>query len=132
MLPQAATPSRLALYVPHPESKLCTAIARGSAIVGRQLASGQIRIYYEGNVIGAENLRRYRDKAVQAAARMLHSYPVGYPTRAREDVDSREVVEVGVIDAKTYKIDISASPSDLDWWIDAEDLADLGLIQKIG
>ena len=132
MRPQVATPLCLGLYVPHPESRLCTALARGSAIVGRQLASGQIRIYYEGNVIGAENLKRYRDKAVQAAGRMLHSFPVGYPTRAREDVDPREVVEVGVIDAKTYRIDISASPTDLSWWIDAEDLVDLGLIQKTG
>ena len=118
--------------MPHPESRLCTALAPGSAIVGLPLASGQIRIYYEGNVIGAQNLKRYRDKAVQAAGRMLHSYPVGYPTRAREDVDPREVVEVGVIDAKNYRIDISARPTDLSWWIEAEDLVDLGLIQKTG
>ena len=72
------------------------------------------------------------DKAIQAAGRMLHSYPAGYPTRAREDVDPREVVEVGVIDAKTYRIDISARPADLSWWIDSEDLVDLGLIQKTG
>jgi hypothetical protein len=132
MRPHVASPLRLSLYLPHPESRLCTALAPGSAIVGLPLASGQIRIYYEGNVIGAQNLKRYRDKAVQAAGRMLHSYPVGYPTRAREDVDPREVVEVGVIDAKTHRIDISARPTDLSWWIEAEDLVDLGLIQKTG
>ena len=130
--PHAATPIHLTLYIPHPESGLCAALARGSAIVGLPLASGQIRIYYEGNTIGAENLRRFRDKAVQAAGRMLHSFPAGYPTRAREDVDPREVVEVGAIDAKTYQIDISATPTDLSWWIDSEDLVDLGLIQKAG
>lgn len=127
-----AAPSRLCLYLPHPESKLCTALARGSAIVGQPLASGQIRIYYEGNVIGAQNLKRYRDKAAQAVGRMLHAYPAGYPTRAREDVDPREVVEIGAIDTKTYRIDISARLSDLSWWIDADDLVDLGLIQKAG
>ncbi len=132
MRPHDATPTRLSLYVPHPESKLCTALARGSAIVGQPLATGQIRIYYEGNVIGAQNLERYRDKAARAAGRMLHAYPAGYPTRAREDVDPREVVEVGAIDAKTYRIDISAKPSDLSWWIDPDDLVDLGLIQKAG
>jgi len=63
---------------------------------------------------------------------MLQSYPAGYPTRAREDVDTREVVEIGVIDAKTYRIDISATPADLSWWIDSEDLVDLGLIEKAG
>ena len=130
--PHAAAPPRLSLYVPHPESRLCTALARGSAIVGLPLANGQVRIYYEGNVIGALNLKRYRDKAVQAAGRMLHSYPVGYPTRAREDVDAREVVEVGAIDTKTYRIDIAAGPADLVWWIGEDDLLDLGLIQKTG
>jgi len=130
--PSAATPLRLSLYVPHPESRLCSAIAHGSAIVGQPLATGQIRIYYEGNLVGAENLKRYRDKAVQAAGRMLHRYPAGYPTRAREDVDPREVVEVGAIDAMTYRIDISARPTDLSWWIGADDLADLGLIQAAG
>jgi hypothetical protein len=96
------------------------------------MVSGQIRVFYEGNVIGAQNLKRYRDKAIQAAGRMLHRYPAGYPTRAREDVDPREVVEVGAIDTKTYRIDISARPTDLSWWIDSEDLVDLGLIQKAG
>ena len=125
-----ATPLRLSLYVPHPESMLYTVLARGSAIVGWPLATGQIRLYYEGNVIGARNLKRYRDKAVQAAGRMLHNYPAGYPTRAREDVDPREVVEIGAIDVKTYGIDFSATATDLSWWIDADDLVDLGLIQK--
>jgi len=132
MQPHVATPLRLNLYVPHPESRLCTALARSSAIVGLPLNTGLIRIYYEGNVIGAQNLKRYRDKAIQAAGRMLHSYPAGYPTRAREDVDPREVVEVGAIDANTYRIDISATPTDLSWWIDSEDLVDLGLIQEAG
>src|ERR1700686_5738100 len=130
--PHVATPLMRSLYGPHPESRLSTALARGSAIVGLPLATGQIRIYYEGNVVGAQNLKRYRDKAAQAAGRMLHSYPAGYPTRAREDVDPREVVEVGAIDAKTYGIDISATPTDLSWWIDSEDLVDLGLVQKAG
>lgn len=132
MRPHVATPLRLGLYVPHPESRLSTDLARGSAIVGLPLATGKIRIYYEGNLIGAENLERYRNKAIQAAGRMLHRYPAGYPTRAREDVDPREVVEVGAIDAKTYRIEISARPTDLSWWIAADDLADLGLIQKAG
>jgi hypothetical protein len=127
--PQIASPLRLGLYVPHPESGLSSKLARGSAIVGLPLATGEITIYYEGNVIGAENLERYRDKAVQAAGRMLHRYPAGYPTRAREVVDSREVVEVGSIDAKTFRIDITAGLSDLSWWLAADDLVDLGLIK---
>jgi hypothetical protein len=61
---------------------------------------------------------------------MLHNYPDGYPTRAREDVDPREVVEVGAIEAKTFRVEVSAAASDLSWWIDAVDLIDLGLIRE--
>jgi hypothetical protein len=117
------------VYVPHPESRLCRELAKGSAIVGTPLATGQIRIYYEGNVIAADNLKRYRDRAAQAAGRMIHNYPSGYPTRARADVDPREVVEVGTIETKTFNLGLSGKASDLSWWIDAVDLMDLGLIR---
>jgi hypothetical protein len=125
----ASAPERLSVYVPHPESRLCGELAKGSAIVGTPLATGKIRIYYEGNVIGAGNLKRYRDRAAQAAGRMIHNYPTGYPTRAREDVDPREVVEVGTIETKTFNLVVSAQSDDLSWWIDAADLTDLGLIR---
>jgi hypothetical protein len=126
-LPDIA-PERLTLYLPHPESRLCTDLAHGSAIVGLPLASGRVRIYYEGNVIGAENLKRFRDKAIQAATRMLYHYPGGYPTRAREDVDAREVEEIGSIEAGTNRIQIAVRPADMSWWIEPADLIDLGLI----
>jgi hypothetical protein len=127
----ASAPERLSVYVPHPESRLCSELAKGSAIIGMPLATGQIRIYYEGNVIGADNLKRYRDRAAQAAGRMIHNYPSGYPTRAREDVDPREVVEVGTIETKTFNLVVSAQADDLSWWIDAADLTDLGLIPDV-
>ena len=53
-----AVPPRLTLYLPHPESRLSNELAHGSAIVGLPVTTGQIRIYYEGNVIGAENKRQ--------------------------------------------------------------------------
>lgn len=118
-------PAHLSLYIPHPESRLCTDLARGSAIVGLPLATGGVRVYYEGNVIGAANLQRYRDRAIQAAARMLHNYPVGYPTRARGDVDPREVIEIGIIDTLTGRLEVTAKATDLSWWIDPTDLAEL-------
>ena len=126
----SAAPAHLTLYVPHPESRLCSELARGSAIVGEPSAPGRIRIYFEGNVVGAVNLNRFRERAVQAAARMLHNYPAGYPTRAREDVDEREVIEVGSIETESYGLHISAGPSELDWWIEQTDLIDLGLINR--
>jgi hypothetical protein len=123
-------PQRLVLYVPHPESRLCTELAHGSAIVGLPLASGGVRIYYEGNTIGAVNLDRYRQKAAQAAGRMIHNYPAGYPTRAREDVDPREVVEIGNIEPLSGRLQITSRSDELSWWIDPADLADLGLTQQ--
>jgi hypothetical protein len=119
-------PTRLKLYVPHPESRLCTELAPGSAIVGLEISAGATRIYYEGNVVGSSNLEKYRDRVAQAAGRMLHNYPAGYPTRAREDVDPREVVEVGTIDSLTGRLEITAGPNELSWWIGLDDLADLG------
>ena len=130
-LPEIA-PERLTLYLPHPESRLCIDLAHGSAIVGLPLTSGRVRIYYEGNVIGAENLKRFRDRAVQAAGRMLYHYPHGYPTRAREDVNPRELEEIGSIEAGTSRIHIAAGPAELSWWIEPADLIDLGLIEQTG
>jgi len=119
-------PTHLTVYVPHPESRLCTQLAHGSAIVGVPLGHGEIRIYFEGNVIGASNLELYRARAAQAASRMLHNYPTGYPTRAREDVDLRELVEVGTIESRTGRLEITATANELSWWIGPADLADLG------
>jgi len=130
-LPDIA-PERLTIYLPHPESRLCTDLAHGSAIVGLPLASGRVRIYYEGNVIGAENLKRFRDKAGQAASRLLYHYPDGYPTRAREDVDAREVEEIGAIESETKRIHIAAGSSEMSWWIETADLIDLGVVEQTG
>ncbi len=119
-------PARLIVYVPHPESRLCTELAQGSAIVGLPLPHGEIRIYFEGNVIGASNLELYRARAAQAASRMLHNYPTGYPTRAREDVDPRELVEVGTIESRTGRLEITVGANELSWGVGPADLADLG------
>ena len=131
MEPPVDLPFRLSLYLPHPESRLCRELAHGSAIVGLPLADGEIRIYYEGNVIGASNLELYRAKAAQAANRMLHNYPAGYPTRAREDVDAREVVEVGTIETVTGRLDITARANVLSWWLSPADLVDLGFKMEV-
>jgi hypothetical protein len=122
-----SVPAYLRLYVPHPESRLCTDLAPGSAIVGLPLADSTVRIYYEGNTIGASNLRRYRERCVQAAGRMLYEYPRGYPTRARADVEALQVVEIGTIESRSGQVQITANSNDLTWWIDPSDLADLVL-----
>jgi hypothetical protein len=52
--------------------------------------------------------------------------PTGYPTRAREEVDPRELVEVGTIGSRTGRLEITATATELSWWIGPADLADLG------
>jgi hypothetical protein len=125
-----APPARLSLFVPHPESSLCTQLARGSAIVGISQQHVHLRIFYEGNVIGAANLRHYRDRALQAASRLLHNYPAGYPTVARADIDPREVIEIGTIEPAKGRVEITALADDLSWWIDPADLEDLGVLRR--
>ncbi len=58
------------------------------------------------------------------------NFPAGYPTRAREDVDTREVVAIGSIETRTNRIDITPGPSELRWWIEPADILDLGLIEQ--
>ncbi len=72
-----APPVRLSLFLPHPESKLCAELAHGSAIVGLPVRSGEVRIYYEGNVIGAANLNLLghsleNEPEVNGSREMLH------------------------------------------------------------
>jgi hypothetical protein len=124
--PSLAPPTTLSVFVPHPESRLCTQLSRGSAIVGLPQRHGTIRILYEGNLFGAENLKRYRDRAAQAAARLVHNYPTGYPTIAKADVDPREVIEIGTIQPSNGRLEITARAEDLRWWIDSSDLEDIG------
>ena len=105
MKPSFAPPTALGVYLPHPESSLCTQLTRGSAIVGLSEGSGTIRIFYEGNLIGAENLVRCRARAIHAANRLLHNYPVGYPTIAKAEVDPREVIEIGTLRPATGRLE---------------------------
>ena len=64
------------------------------------------------------------DAGTCAARELLEE--TGYPTRAREDVDPRELVEVGTIESLTGRLEITATTADLSWWIGPADLIDLG------
>ena len=89
--------------IEHAFGSITAALAHGTAIVGLPLSSGAVRVFYEGNVIGAVNLQRYQAKAHQAAGRMLHEFPAGYPTRAREDVEGDCEPRQGRLDNPTAR-----------------------------
>jgi len=126
---QAGTPpSSLNIYLPNPESELSRLVIKGSAIVGLVQPDGRILIHYEGNQLGVPELRLFRQQAERAAMRLLFNYPNGYPTRARDVVEQREVELVGTLDVASGQLHFSRPATELTWWIHERDLMDLGLI----
>lgn len=63
------------IYVPKKGSGFETEIDDGSGIVGARDEQGRLVIHYEGNRIGAENLRTWRERVRCAAGRKFLSYP---------------------------------------------------------
>lgn len=89
------------VLVPKPGSMAEKIIDRGSGIVTRPLPEGRFptedgaerMVYFEGNRIGAENLRTFKDRLICAAGR-LHTK---YPTVARGVFPASEFEEVGTL-----------------------------------
>lgn len=84
-------PGNLPIFVPQDGSAAERIIDPGSGITGRWMSSGQWMLYFEGNRLGAENMRNLADRVLQAADRMLTKYP----TTASLVVGPKEVQEVG-------------------------------------
>ena len=71
-------PQELAIYVPKAGTWLGKTVAKGSAVVGiprEGVDPGKVVVYFEGNVYGAENLKRYAERCLHAAERGLRRYP---------------------------------------------------------
>jgi len=124
----APTPNSLSIYLPNPESELSRLVIKGSAIVGLAQPDGRILIHYEGNQLGVPELRLFRQQAERAAMRLLFNFPHGYPTRARDVVNPRDVELVGTLDLASGQLHFSRPATELTWWIHERDLMDLGLI----
>lgn len=124
----AMPPEVVNLYLPHPESELARDVIKGSAIVGLVTGDGRIRVHFEGNTLGASQLARYRDRASRAVDRVVFNYPKGYPTKAQRVVDPRELELIGTIDVATRSLTFVRQAADLAWWLEENDLIDLGLI----
>jgi hypothetical protein len=124
----APTPNSLSIYLPNPESELSRVVIKGSAIVGLAQPDGKILIHYEGNRLGVPELFLFRQQAERAAMRLLFNYPNGYPTRARDVVEPRDLELVGTLEVASGQLHFSRPATELTWWIHERDLVDLGLI----
>lgn len=71
-------------------------IDAGSAIVAGVSQRGQQRVmvHFEGNRLGAENMRRYEERCLHAAGRAA----VRYPTIAKASLPRSELRHVGIFD----------------------------------
>jgi hypothetical protein len=101
---------------------------KGSAIVGLPKPDGKILIHYEGNRFDLPELKRYRQRVERAGMRLLFNRPHGYPTRARDVVEPRDVEPIGTLDVPSGQLTISRPAFELVWWISQADLVDLGLL----
>ncbi len=94
---------KLKVYILTQEKALLLGIAHASGIVGapEQPKPGYIQIYYEGNIHGAENMKRFEEKLCHAAGRAIQSYP----TIAKALVSIDDLTEIGVFDTDTNKFE---------------------------
>jgi hypothetical protein len=118
----------LCIYLPNPESELSRRLIKGSAIVGLLQPDGKVLIHYEGNRFDLPEFSLYRQRVERAAARLLFNRPHGYPTRAREVVEPRDVDPIGTLEVPSGELEISRPAHELAWWISNADLVDLGLL----
>lgn len=125
---KASSPESISIYLPNPESDLSRRLIRGSAIVGLSNADGSVLIFYEGNRFGLPELSSYRQRLERASMRLHFNQPHGYPTRARDVVDPRELEPIGTLDPAGQPT-ISRPATELAWWISESDLVDLGLMR---
>lgn len=108
---KANTPT-MTVYVPVTDE--ATFIARGSAIVAKSEpdATGRVVVWYEGNLYGAENLKRFDERVLCAAGRAATSYP----TAAIASFSSHQLIEVGTFDYATQQLTIT-NRAPLDAWL---------------
>lgn len=101
-----APPDALArsIFIPAPGSALERQVAPGSAVVGLPLSEASPRgedgawvvVDLEGNLNGAVNLRRFRERVLNAWSRQA----TGYPTAGRLAAPASELIEIGRTNAR--------------------------------
>lgn len=103
----------LALLIPKAESDMCKILVPGTVLVADMAtldSSGNLCAYFEGNIHDRVNLRRFEDKAICAAGRLIHRYP----TIAKGRFPLRDMVVVGRITEK-YEVTLNSPDEIADW-----------------
>lgn len=109
--PEPAPELPLRIYVPREGSSARAAVAERSGVVGSPGEDGCLILDYEANMHGAVNIKTFADKVHHAAGR----HTARYPTRARTEVDTDAVVEVGVYDGGTVILHAGAEELVATW-----------------
>lgn len=105
------------LWVPRPGTR--HDIAPRSAIVSSSDQSGDRRlVYYEGNLLDAENLRRYAQRVHCAAGRATQRYP----TVAKALLSEADLMQVGRYDSRSRRITMLTDADALAAFLDPEPL----------
>lgn len=92
-------------------------IAPRSAVVSSCDQAGETRLcYFEGNVYGADNLRRFSDRVRCAVGRAVHRYP----TLARSRLPVAMLRHVGTFDARSQRITAITDPAMLSDYLTPE------------
>lgn len=104
------------LFIPAVGANL--GIAPTSAIIAAidQAGPGRVLIHFEGNLYDFENLKAYAERVRQAAGRQVDRYP----TIAKMQVTSEELIEVGRYDYVADRVVSITSPDLLKHWIPDE------------
>lgn len=108
----------LTVYVPAQNSELRQIIAPGSGIVGSAVETEEgpkIRIDFEGNIYGADNIKTFGDRVYQAVSRHGGPDQPPYPTTARRVVDPHTVKAVGHFDQKEGRVIVEDQDALLEW-----------------
>lgn len=132
MVMEVCMSRELLVFVPRSGVPAERMIDAGSAIVGADVrADGNVEVYYEGNRLGAENLRRYEDRLLVAGGRLAQRYP----TIARALVPADDLVLVGTLDAGTWRFaPHTHAESEIARWVGADwrrpDSEQLGVDQR--
>lgn len=103
------------VYIPKESSRLTAVIAKGSGIVSctEEYIPGHVKIFYEGNLYGAENLETFEDKLYIASSRAV----ANYPTIAKMMVPLDQLVCIGEYNFTDKKFKLNSECVDvLDQW----------------